>query len=87
MTRNRTITVKELGSGNEWPASNTNNFSGRPDFLGGKTGYTDEANGNLVSLFSYGSRPILVVVLGSENRFLETEKLINWFKNDFTPSK
>ena len=87
ITRNRTIAVKELGSGNEWLSSSTNNFSGRPDFLGGKTGYTDEANGNLVSLFSHASRPILVVVLGSSERFLESEKLINWFKNDFTPGK
>ncbi|MBI2033765.1 MAG: D-alanyl-D-alanine carboxypeptidase [Candidatus Liptonbacteria bacterium] len=87
LTRNRTIPVKELNSGNYRLTSSTNNFSGRPDFLGGKTGYTDEANGNLVSLFSYASRPILVVVLGSPDRFLETEKLINWFKNDFTPSQ
>lgn len=87
MTRNRVVAVKELGSGKEWLTSSTNSFAGRPDFLGGKTGYTDEASGNLVSLFSHTGRPVLVVVLGSLDRFGDTEKLINWFKNDFTPSK
>jgi D-alanyl-D-alanine carboxypeptidase len=54
--------------------------------MGGKTGYTDEASGNLVSIFSYGRRAVMVIVLGTSDRFGETEKLITWFKNAFSPS-
>ena len=58
----------------------TNAFAGRADFLGGKTGYTDEAEGNLVSLFSVLKKPTLVIVLGTSNRFGETETLLSWYK-------
>ncbi len=50
-----------------------------PSFLGGKTGYTDLAGGNLVVAFSAGvDRPIVISVLGStaEERFSDIEKLI-----------
>ena len=61
----------------------TNDFVGRDDFLGGKTGYTDEAMGNLVSLFSYQERPILVIVLGTSDRFGDTRLLYGWFTENF----
>ncbi len=60
---------------------NINKFVGRSDFLGGKTGYTDEANGNLVSVFSSPEKPIIVVVLGTANkieRFEQTKNLLEW---------
>jgi len=55
-----------------------NIFSGRSDFLGGKTGYTDEAQGNLVSLFTHNNKEYLVIVFGSKERFIDTEKLFTW---------
>jgi D-alanyl-D-alanine carboxypeptidase len=61
---------------------NINEFAGkRGDFLGGKTGYTDEANGNLLSLFTYQGQPILIIVLGTESktaRFYQTNILFEW---------
>ncbi|MEK7193648.1 MAG: serine hydrolase [Patescibacteria group bacterium] len=84
ITRLPQATVTELRSGESKTISSINLFAGRGDFLGGKTGYIDESNGNLLSLFSHNGRPIIVVVLGTNDRFGETEKLIRWFKNDFT---
>jgi D-alanyl-D-alanine carboxypeptidase len=58
------------------PLVNINQFAGRPDFVGGKTGTTPEAVGNLVSIFKAGGNSIrIIVVLGSEERFKETENL------------
>ena len=56
---------------------NINIFAGQSDFLGGKTGYLEEAKENLVSLFSANNRRIIIIVLGSENRFEQTWELFN----------
>ncbi len=63
---------------------NINQFAGRPGFLGGKTGYIDEASGNLISLWRIGSREFLIIVLGSSDRFGETELLLSWLKSNLT---
>ena len=43
------------------------NSRDRPDFIGGKTGYTDQADGNLLSVFSYEGHPIVIIVLGTSD--------------------
>lgn len=66
--------------------ANINKFAGRADFVGGKTGWTDEANGNLVTVFSSQSGPITVITLGSptrEDRFIETNILFEWATRHF----
>ncbi len=83
LTRRKVGLITELNSGRKTTIGNINIFAGQSDFLGGKTGYTDEASGNLVSVFSYERRPILIVVLGTANRFGETERIFEWFKNNF----
>ena len=57
--------------------------SSRPNFLGGKTGFTDEANGNLVSIFEYKGHKILLIVFGTSNRFEQTDILFNWVKEAY----
>ena len=60
---------------------NINKFSDRVDFLGGKTGYTDEALGNLASIFSFKGSPVLIIVLGAngkEARFTQTDAILKW---------
>lgn len=49
-----------------------------PNVVGGKTGYTDEAQGCLVLVVSQDGEYLVSVVLGAQERFLETEKLIAW---------
>ncbi|MFA6354486.1 MAG: serine hydrolase [Candidatus Paceibacterota bacterium] len=83
MTRRSTWVAIETTSKRRVKFVSNNNFAGRADFLGGKTGYTEEANGNLVSIFSYSGRPIMVVVLGTNDRFGETGRLLNWFKSNY----
>lgn len=61
--------------------TNINKFVGRKDFLGGKTGYTDEASGNLISIFSTSKKPMLIIVLGAPDkieRFEQTKNLLEW---------
>jgi D-alanyl-D-alanine carboxypeptidase len=62
-----------------------NDFAGNADFIGGKTGYTDQADGNLLSIFEYGGRPIFIMVLGINDgvRFNATQQLYDWFKTNF----
>lgn len=83
ITRMPTVRVKELQSGVSRDIISIISFAGRSDFIGGKTGRTDEAGGNLLSLFSHRGRPIIVIVLGTSDRFGETQRLYQWWKNTF----
>lgn len=59
--------------------SNTNKLLGKiPGVLGVKTGFTDKAGESLVTVVSRDNRETLFVVLGSTDRFGDTEKLIKW---------
>lgn len=51
--------------------------------LGVKTGTTEEAKENLVTLVERDGHRVLLVVLGSGNRFGETTKLIDWVYTNF----
>jgi D-alanyl-D-alanine carboxypeptidase len=64
---------------------NTNELLDKFSFLkGGKTGYTDEAGGCMLTVSdiagSWGNNYLITVILGSEERTEDTEKLINWAK-------
>jgi len=67
---------------------NTNALLGAlSEVRAGKTGYTDKAGGSLallVSGFHFGDKNnIITVVLGSPDRFGESEKLIQWLKEAY----
>lgn len=51
--------------------------------LGVKTGYTEAAKENLVTLIDRDGRRVLIVVLGSDDRFGETTNLISWTYSNF----
>ena len=81
-----TITrTPQVTLGNQVVVNNINKFAGQAGFLGGKTGYTDQANGNLLSVFSYEGHPIIVIMLGTsdDNRFANTTALYKWFTANF----
>jgi len=71
---------------------NINELLGKvPGMKGLKTGWTEEAGECLIGYTEREERGIITVVLKSENRFLETQKLVDWtFENyiweDITPS-
>ena len=55
-----------------------------PEMIGGKTGYTEEANECMLSLIRAPDKTnLVIVVLGAKDRFLETEKLANWAKEAY----
>lgn len=51
--------------------------------LGVKTGYTQEAKENLVTLVERNGHRVLFVVLGSDDRFGESTKFIDWAYSNF----
>jgi len=68
-------TIIEVRTGKRRTLVNINYFAGDRDFVGGKTGSTPEAGGNLISIFNIADGPKTVIVLGTEDRFGETTKI------------
>jgi D-alanyl-D-alanine carboxypeptidase len=65
---------------------NTNQLLNEIDgIIGGKTGWTDEAQGCLllVTIAPKNRGEIINVILGSENRFEEMKNLINWINSAY----
>lgn len=88
ITSQKSSPIVELNSKRKRNLSNINEFAGQLDFIGGKTGFIDEAQGNLVSLFSLKKEPVAIVVLGSQDRFGDTRKLFDCVKNsDVSPTE
>lgn len=79
-SRQKNIEIIDLKTKTKRRLSNINVFAGEKEFIGGKTGYTEEANGNLVSLFQSNDQPLFIVVFGSENRFKDTETLWKYYR-------
>ena len=46
--------------------------------IGGKTGFTDGAGQTMMLLVSHEGSELLTIILGTEDRFGETEKLLDW---------
>lgn len=63
---------------------NLNKLLDAPGVLGIKTGTTPLAKENLVGLIERDGHRVLTVVLGSNDRFNETEKLVDWVYSNFT---
>lgn len=60
---------------------NTNELLGEiPDIVGGKTGFTTNAKGSLLLVLNNhrSGNYLIYVILGSDDRFGEMKKLINW---------
>ncbi|MEK7509776.1 MAG: L,D-transpeptidase family protein [Patescibacteria group bacterium] len=83
-------TEKKITSetGHTYTLGNFNHFAGAPGFLGGKTGYTDAARETMVTLFEVPvdseQAAIAIIVLQSEDRKSDVEKLLMWFKSTAT---
>ena len=75
-TKNATITSVE---GIIHNITNTNKLLGQNlEIIGGKTGYTDLAMENMLTVFSHGKASFATIVLGSNQRFLDTQELYHW---------
>ena len=80
ISRQKQVEITELKSKKSRKLLNINRLAGQPDFIGGKTGYIDESGRNLVAFFNKDNKIILTVVLGAENAFDETKKMLNCYK-------
>ena len=75
ISREPEIHITELRSGKSRVIANVDAFAGSWDFIGGKTGYTDEAGKNLIGLFKNKNQVLITAVLGSKNAFAETARI------------
>ncbi len=79
----RNITINSL-KGFQYPLATTNVLLGRPDVLGVKTGWTPEAGECLVILAEQQGHKVLISILGSEDRFGEGRRLIDWVYQNYS---
>ena len=64
--------------------ANINELLGEvPGVLGVKTGWTENARENLVTYVVRGEKKVMFVILGSQDRFGETKKLIDWVYGNY----
>lgn len=64
---------------------NINQLLGKvPGILGVKTGWTINSGESLVSLVERKGRKVVIALLGSEDRFGETERLIDWLYANYS---
>ncbi len=73
------ITISDVTHTYFHSLTNVNQLLGKIPGVGGiKTGWTEEAGENLVTLVERGGHKVIIVVLKSRDRFVDTTKLIDW---------
>lgn len=81
ISRQKEMEIMELKSKKLKKLLNVDKFAGEPNFIGGKTGYIEEAGRNLIALFNINGKTILSIVLGADDSFIETEKIKAFVQN------
>lgn len=84
MTRAKEVTLLS-DAAHEYDTESTNKLLDEfPRILGGKTGFTDKAQGNLLLLYSVGgSKVAVIVILGSSDRFEDGRAALRWLDDNF----
>ena len=78
------VTVTDVTVKLHHPLVNLNELLGRVEGIKGiKTGWTEDAQGCLVAYTERNNQRVISVVLGSDDRFGETKKLIDWVFTNF----
>ena len=54
-----------------------------PGVMGVKTGWTEDARGNLVTYIVRDNHKVMIALLGSQDRFGETKELIDWIFGNY----
>jgi len=85
LTSTKAITVSDVAFEHLHYLTNINELLGEIPHLGGlKTGTTESAGQNLISFYRLHNRPLLIVLLKSEDRFYDTRLLINYLTENLT---
>lgn len=82
----KSIVIKSTDGKIEHNVESTNQLLGViPYIFGGKTGHTDKALGCMILVVDIPNKndKLISVVLGSQSRFDDTKKLINWVKEAY----
>jgi len=75
----KSIVITDVTGKSKYNLKNINELLGEvPGVLGVKTGWTENARENLVTFLDRDGHLIIIVVLGSQDRFGETRQLIDW---------
>lgn len=75
----KSIILTDTTGKTKYNLNNINELVGNvPGVMGVKTGWTENARENLVTYVDRDGHRIIVVLLGSQDRFGETKELINW---------
>ncbi|MDO8512185.1 MAG: serine hydrolase [bacterium] len=84
--RSSALTVSSIDGNIQHKLKTTNRLLGeRTDILAGKTGFTDAAGQSLAIVAENETgHPVIVVLLGSEDRFGEADKLLDWTFRTFS---
>lgn len=83
ITTEKSATVKSVDSKIEHKIESTNQLFGViPNVVGGKTGYTDIALGSMVLVVDIPGKndKIISIILGSKDRFGDTQRMLDWVK-------
>lgn len=79
----KSITVSDVDYVNFHPLFNVNRLLGEiPGVAGLKTGKTDLAGENLITLYKWDDKEYLIVLLKSQDRFLDTQALVEWIRTN-----
>lgn len=84
--RTKTLDISSIDGRTVHRLNNTDQLLGKlPDIIGGKTGFTDGAMGTMILVVDNdsGRSELVTVVLGSNDRFTEAQKLVEWGKRAF----
>lgn len=81
-TKEKTIT--DTSGNSVYPLENLNKLLGVDGVNGVKTGFTEEAGEVLVTSKLEKGKTIIIVIMGSDDRFLDTQKLLDLVNNNLS---
>lgn len=82
-TRSAGILVQPINDTNVNEIRNINPLVAEAGFLGGKTGTSGKAGQNLALIYSFKDRQLLIVILGSSDRYQELGDLLAWLEKAY----
>ncbi len=83
VVKNKNITVTDIDNTIQHQLQSTNELLNIvPEVEGLKSGWTPEAGGCFIGLFTINGHQIISVVAQSQDRFADTQKLISWSKQN-----
>lgn len=79
----KSITVSDVDFMYFHKLDNINKLLGEIPGIGGlKTGYTEDAGENLVTMYRKNGHTFLIVILKSEDRFEDTRQIVDWLESN-----